>query len=164
VNRIFRCQREASREIALANAAPAPSRTAGREVILFNGRGVASASGKPRTRIEDMADDAAAVIRAIGLNRATRRQSGVRTGRDGKSATPNSDRRRFSALLFWPFRSRQESRTCVLGKRLSFQIHTSTGAVRYYIIENGAVRSWVGLSDDAQFTLSFVDAAKVSRS
>lgn len=42
---------------------------AGREVILFNGRGVASSSGKPRTRIEDMADDAAAVIRAIGLNK-----------------------------------------------------------------------------------------------
>jgi pimeloyl-ACP methyl ester carboxylesterase len=41
---------------------------AGREVILFNGRGVASSTGQPRTRIEDMADDAAAVIRALGLN------------------------------------------------------------------------------------------------
>lgn len=40
---------------------------AGREVILFNGRGVASSSGKPRTRIEHMADDAAAVILALGL-------------------------------------------------------------------------------------------------
>jgi pimeloyl-ACP methyl ester carboxylesterase len=40
---------------------------AGREVILFNGSGVASSSGKPRTRIEDMADDAAAAIRSIGL-------------------------------------------------------------------------------------------------
>lgn len=40
---------------------------AGREVILYNGRGVASSSGKPRTRIEEMADDAAAVIRALGL-------------------------------------------------------------------------------------------------
>ena len=40
---------------------------AGREVILFNGRGVASSSGTPRTRIEHMADDAAAVIRALGL-------------------------------------------------------------------------------------------------
>ncbi len=37
-----------------------------REVILFNGRGVASSEGQPRTRIEDMADDAAAVIRALG--------------------------------------------------------------------------------------------------
>lgn len=41
---------------------------AGREVILFNGRGVASSTGQPRTRIEDMADDAAAVIRALNLN------------------------------------------------------------------------------------------------
>lgn len=40
---------------------------ANREVILFNGRGVASSNGQPRTRIEDMADDAAAVIRALGL-------------------------------------------------------------------------------------------------
>ncbi len=41
----------------------------GREVILFNGRGVASDPTwrQPRTRIEDMADDAAAVIRALGL-------------------------------------------------------------------------------------------------
>lgn len=40
---------------------------AGREVILYNGRGIASSSGQPRTRIEHMADDAAAVIRALGL-------------------------------------------------------------------------------------------------
>ena len=40
---------------------------AGREVILLNARGVASSTGKPRTRIEDMADDAAAVVRALGL-------------------------------------------------------------------------------------------------
>lgn len=40
---------------------------AGREVILYNGRGVASSTGKPRTRIEHMADDAAAVIRALEI-------------------------------------------------------------------------------------------------
>ena len=39
----------------------------GREVILYNGRGVASSSGTPRTRIEHMADDAAAFVRALGL-------------------------------------------------------------------------------------------------
>lgn len=38
----------------------------GREVILFNGRGVASSTGAPRNRIEDMADDAAAAIHALG--------------------------------------------------------------------------------------------------
>lgn len=40
-----------------------------REVILYNGRGVASSSGQPRNRIEDMADDAAAFIRALGLEK-----------------------------------------------------------------------------------------------
>jgi pimeloyl-ACP methyl ester carboxylesterase len=39
----------------------------GREVILYNGRGVASSGGTPRTCIEDMADDAAAFVRALGL-------------------------------------------------------------------------------------------------
>ncbi len=38
-----------------------------REVILFNGRGIASSSGTPRNRVEDMADDIAAVIQAMGL-------------------------------------------------------------------------------------------------
>lgn len=42
---------------------------AGREVILYNGRGIASSSGKPRTRIEHMAHDAAAVIRKLGLKK-----------------------------------------------------------------------------------------------
>jgi pimeloyl-ACP methyl ester carboxylesterase len=40
----------------------------GREVILFNGRGIASSTGTPRNRIEDMADDIAAVVRALGLS------------------------------------------------------------------------------------------------
>ena len=36
--------------------------------ILVNGRGVASSSGTPRNRIEDMADDLAEVIEAMGLS------------------------------------------------------------------------------------------------
>ncbi len=40
---------------------------AGREVILFNGRGIASSTGTPRNRIEDLADDIALVIQALGL-------------------------------------------------------------------------------------------------
>jgi pimeloyl-ACP methyl ester carboxylesterase len=40
---------------------------AGREVILYNGRGVALSGGTPRTRIEHMADDAAEFVRALGL-------------------------------------------------------------------------------------------------
>ncbi len=42
---------------------------AGREVILLNGRGIASSSGTPRNLMEDMADDIAAVIRALGLSK-----------------------------------------------------------------------------------------------
>ncbi len=41
----------------------------GREVILFNGRGIASSTGTPRNRIEDMADDIALAIRALGLSK-----------------------------------------------------------------------------------------------
>lgn len=40
---------------------------AGREVILYDPRGLASSTGAPRGLIEDMADDAAMVIRALGL-------------------------------------------------------------------------------------------------
>lgn len=39
----------------------------GREVILFDGRGISASSGTPRNRMEEMADDIAAVIRALGL-------------------------------------------------------------------------------------------------
>jgi pimeloyl-ACP methyl ester carboxylesterase len=38
-----------------------------REVILFDGRGVASSSGVPRNTAQDMADDIASVIRALGI-------------------------------------------------------------------------------------------------
>lgn len=43
---------------------------AGREVILVNGRGVASSSGAPRNRVADMADDTARVLAAIGVTQA----------------------------------------------------------------------------------------------
>jgi hypothetical protein len=46
------------------------------------------------------------------------------------------------------------------GKRLSFQICTVSGAGRHYVLENGNLRSKAGLANDAQFTLSFVNAAK----
>jgi pimeloyl-ACP methyl ester carboxylesterase len=42
---------------------------AGREVILYDGRGVGSSSGEPRNRIEDMADDIASVIRDLNLKK-----------------------------------------------------------------------------------------------
>ena len=42
---------------------------AGREVILYDYRGCASSTGAPRTLIEEMADDAAEVIRALSLSK-----------------------------------------------------------------------------------------------
>ena len=44
-------------------------RAAGREVILYRYRCCASSTSAPRTLIEDMADDAAEVIRAPGLSK-----------------------------------------------------------------------------------------------
>lgn len=41
----------------------------GGEVILYNYRGCASSSGTPRNRIEDTADDAAKVVRALGISK-----------------------------------------------------------------------------------------------
>ncbi|WP_197093138.1 alpha/beta fold hydrolase [Methylobacterium aquaticum] len=38
-----------------------------REVLLFDGRGVASSSGEPRHTAQEMADDIASVIRALGI-------------------------------------------------------------------------------------------------
>lgn len=43
---------------------------AGREVILVNGRGVASSSGTPRNLVADMADDIANVLAALGVAKA----------------------------------------------------------------------------------------------
>lgn len=43
---------------------------AGREVILVNGRGVASSSGMPRNLVADMADDIAGVLSALGVSKA----------------------------------------------------------------------------------------------
>ena len=39
-----------------------------REVILFDGRGIAASEGEPRETIQEMADDIAAFIRAIGVD------------------------------------------------------------------------------------------------
>lgn len=40
-----------------------------REVILFDGRGIAGSEGEPRETIEEMADDIAAFIRTIGVDK-----------------------------------------------------------------------------------------------
>jgi pimeloyl-ACP methyl ester carboxylesterase len=66
---------------------------AGREVILYDYRGCASSTGVPRTLIEDMADDAAKVIRALGLSRVD--VVGFSLGGDGGAGSdPASSRSR----------------------------------------------------------------------
>lgn len=46
------------------------------------------------------------------------------------------------------------------GKQLVFQIRTLSGVGRYFVIGDGTIRSFAGLTDDARFTLSFKDAGK----
>ena len=66
----------------------------------------------------------------------------------------------FAQLLQRKINSNPNCARYVQGKRLAFQIRTDSGAGRHYVIEDGAVRSAGGLTNDAQFTLSFINAAK----
>ena len=71
-------------------------------------------------------------------------------------------------FLLWAFAQllkRQVARNAacaryVQAKRLVFQIRTVAGAGRYFVIEDGAIRSFAGVTQDPQFTLCFKDAAK----
>ena len=66
----------------------------------------------------------------------------------------------FAQLLQRKINSDPQCAGYVQGKRLAFQIRTSSGAGRHYVLENGSIQSSAGLRNDAQFTLSFVNAAK----
>ncbi len=66
----------------------------------------------------------------------------------------------FAKLLQRKINTNAKCAQYVNGKRLTFQIHTASGEGRHYLIENSAVSSTAGLTDNAQFTLSFVSAAK----
>ena len=66
----------------------------------------------------------------------------------------------FAQLLQRKINSNPDCARYVQGKRLAFQIRTDSGAGRHYVLENGVVRSSAGLTNNAQFTLSFVNAAK----
>lgn len=71
-------------------------------------------------------------------------------------------------LLLWIFtqllkRQVQKNPGCanyVSGKDLVFQIRTDAGVGRYFVIRNGAIRSFAGLAEQPSFTLSFKDANK----
>lgn len=66
----------------------------------------------------------------------------------------------FAQILKRKIRSHADCARYVANKRLVFQIRTASGAGRYYVIENGGIRSAAGLAANPQFTFSFKDAAK----
>lgn len=66
----------------------------------------------------------------------------------------------FSQLLKRQINNNPMCARYVGAKRLVFQIRTVSGVGRYYVLENGALRSYAGLTPNSQFTLSFISAAK----
>ena len=59
-------------------------------------------------------------------------------------------------LLQRKINTNSECARYVRDKSLIFQIRTIDGTGRHYKIQNGALSSFPGLSNEAQFTLSFV--------
>lgn len=66
----------------------------------------------------------------------------------------------FTQLLRKEVRKNPDCARYIDGKTLTFQIRTSSGIGRYFVIGNGEIRSFAGLSADPVFTLTFRDAAK----
>jgi hypothetical protein len=66
----------------------------------------------------------------------------------------------FAQLLQRKIRSDADCARYVGAKKLVFQIRTASGAGRTYVIQDGAVRSFAGLTANPSFTLSFSTAAK----
>ncbi|CCF96766.1 helicase [Ralstonia solanacearum] len=66
----------------------------------------------------------------------------------------------FAHLLQRKIRSGFDCARYVGAKTLVFQIRTASGAGRHYVIQDGAVRSFAGLTANPSFTLSFSTAAK----
>lgn len=66
----------------------------------------------------------------------------------------------FAQLLQRKMRSNPECARYVGDKKLVFQIQTISGIGRYYVVENGAVRSHAGLHENPAFTLTFVNPVK----
>jgi len=66
----------------------------------------------------------------------------------------------FAHLLQRKIRSNPDCARYVGAKKLVFQIRTASGTGRTYVIQDGAVRSFAGLTANPSFTLSFSTAAK----
>jgi hypothetical protein len=66
----------------------------------------------------------------------------------------------FAQLLNRQIKHNADCARYVQAKRLVFQIRTVEGSGRYFVIEDGSIRSFAGLTKNPQFTLCFKDAAK----
>ena len=66
----------------------------------------------------------------------------------------------FAQLLQRKINSSAECARYLGSKQLVFQIRTASGAGRYYVLQDGRVRSFAGLTDNAAFTFTFSTAAK----
>lgn len=66
----------------------------------------------------------------------------------------------FTLLLKKEVSTNPECAKYIAGKKQTFQIRTSGGTGRYFVVGNGSIRSFAGLTKQAQFTLTFKDAAK----
>ncbi len=66
----------------------------------------------------------------------------------------------FTQLLKRQIKRNADCARYVQAKRLVFQIRTVAGSGRYFVIEDGTIRSFAGLTNNPQFTLCFKDAAK----
>lgn len=75
---------------------------AGREVILCNGRAIASSGGMPRNRIEEMADDIALVIQAMELSQVGLGGGDPQCRPQRTSSACSSDAPRPRSELGWP--------------------------------------------------------------
>lgn len=66
----------------------------------------------------------------------------------------------FTQLLKRQVRNNAECRRYIVGKALVFQIRTVAGVGRYFVIKNGSIRSFSGLTESPSFTMTFTDANK----
>ena len=66
----------------------------------------------------------------------------------------------FAQLLQRKIRSNAECARYLGAKKLVVQIRTASGAGRYYVIQDGTVRSFAGLTANPAFTFTFSTAAK----
>ncbi|MEM5331350.1 helicase [Paraburkholderia sp. JHI2823] len=66
----------------------------------------------------------------------------------------------FAQILKRQIKNNPNCARYVAGKTLVFQIRTVSGVGRHYVIRDGVIRSFAGLTANPQFTLSFKSAAK----